>query len=542
MKRVFLVFSVFFCILALWELIIRDNSEMVFVLPPPSSIFFRIWSSSDRLWLHAMATLKEMLGGLLLAFVAAFPLAWVMYLWSSLRSILQPFFVIIQCVPMFALAPIMVLWFDWSYTAIVIPTALMIFFPLTMNIYQGLRSTPQHLLDAFKAHDATLVQTLFKLQLPWALPHIMSGIRISAAIAGIGAVAGEWAGAQEGLGLLMIESRRSTDLEMTFAALFCLTAMSVALYGIVLLCERKVSWFRHMSLVLIVLVAAGCRTHDSPRPTQLMLDWLPNPNHVPIFIGMDKGIFLKHGINLKLIRIQDPSDSITYLFTRRADLALFYMPETYAALRKGSPLKVVGFLIKQPLNAIIVRKDSGIDEISNLNEKKIGYVVGEFGLGFLKRMMADKQIYPEKYLNVSFDLVSMLSRKRVDALYGAYWNIESEHLRSLGVETKHFPLSDFEFPHYYELIVVARDHSKHADDKFIDKFQAALQESIDFAVRNPDEAFKSYAKLNPDKGQKTLEWEMKAWLKTLPLLAKNQQNEEAVWQKFANWVEEKLPQ
>ena len=124
---------------------------------------------------------------------------------------------------MFALAPLMVFWFGWSYKAIVIPTALMLFFPLTMSIYHGFLSIPRDLLDYFTLHQATPWQLFSKLELPWALPHIIAGLRITVAIAGMGAVAGEWAGGQAGLGLLMLESRRGVDLEMTFAALFCLT-------------------------------------------------------------------------------------------------------------------------------------------------------------------------------------------------------------------------------------------------------------------------------------------------------------------------------
>lgn len=230
--------ALYLFLLFVWEGYSTTNQDMHFILPAPSHILTRLIEYSDRFFYHTMVTLSEMGGGFLLAFVVAFPLAWAMYLWNTARLFLQPVFVVIQCLPMFTLAPIMIIWFDWSYTAILVPTALMIFFPLTMNIYQGLRSVPKELIDYFHLYEASSWQLFVKLQLPWAVPHICSGIRISAAIAGVGAVAGEWAGAQSGLGVLMLESRRGADLEGTFAALFCLTILSLTLYCLSLLIEK----------------------------------------------------------------------------------------------------------------------------------------------------------------------------------------------------------------------------------------------------------------------------------------------------------------
>src|SRR5262249_10309878 len=147
----------------------------------------------------------------------SFPLAFAMVRYRSASSFLQPFFLIIQCLPMFTLAPLLVIAMGWGYATIVLPTALMILFPLTLSIYQGLKATPQEFLEFFATSGATSFQTFFKLRLPFALTHIFAGLRIGSSIAGIGAIAGEWAGAQEGLGILMLESRRNTDLEMTFS-------------------------------------------------------------------------------------------------------------------------------------------------------------------------------------------------------------------------------------------------------------------------------------------------------------------------------------
>ena len=345
----------------------------------------------------------------------AFPLAWAMDTWNSARCLLQPIFVVIQCIPMFALAPIMVLWFDLSYTAILIPTALMIFFPLTMNIYQGLRSTPQHLLDFFKVNQATKWQIFFKLKLPWALPHICSGFRIAAAIAGIGAVAGEWAGAQAGLGMLMVESRRGIDLETTFGALFCLAMTSLGLYILTFSLEKVAkerrplrmilkSYFKKpqaISVMLLILsLAGGCQQSESKAETRLLLDWLPNPDHVPLYVGMERGFFAEKGINLQILKIRDP---VIPCPISHPDALVHWsgtIPSTIKAIAKGANLKPVGILIKEPLDSIIFRKGE-IQTPKDLDGKTIGYCVDGSGTATLDALLEMQHIKPKDKINAN---------------------------------------------------------------------------------------------------------------------------------------------
>lgn len=537
----------FLLVLTLWEIGSRQYTGMIFVLPPPSSILLQIWERSDRFLFHMGKTFQVMSGGFFLALFAAFPLAWIMTIKRSACLMLQPLFLITQCVPMFALAPIMVFWFGWSYTAIVVPTALMIFFPLTMNIYQGLRSTPPHLVNYFSIHHATAWQTLFKLQLPWALPHLFAGFRISAAIAGIGAIAGEWAGAQSGLGLLMLESRRGADLEMMFGALVCLLIISLSLYAIISIIERMMA--RHKFVHLIrkgipaILIAmgislSGCQSSSSTTAqTRLVLDWLPNPNHVPLYVGVQKGFFAKHDINLQILVLHDVG-GIHYLSSGQTDLALYYMPSSVRALARGAKIKPIAVLIPEPLNALIFRKNAKISSPQDINGKIVGYCVDGSSTHILDHILTSNQIVPKEKLNVSFDLASTLGTEQVDVIYGAFWNIECEQLRSLGIETSHFSLNELGVPNYYEEIIIAREGSLEDTESFIARFQSGLQESIDFCKSNPEQAFEIYTQENPDKSKSTLKWEKEAWQKTIPLLASNQQIDQSTWKAFEDWLHE----
>lgn len=546
-------FFAFLCGLAVifcgWETLSYFATDLQFVLPPPSRIALTLWKRADRFAFHTWATVKEMMGGAALALLFAFPMAWGMSLYRSWSIFLQPLFVIVQGVPMFVLAPLMVIWFGWSYAAIVISTALMIFFPLTVNIYQGLCATPAHLLDFFHFHTATRWQILSKLQLPWAMPYLFSGLRICAALAGIGAVAGEWAGAQEGLGMLMLESRRAADLETTFGALVCLSAVSLLFYGATVWMERKMQAIlfgeipyklvQTVSFCLCLLLCTGCQGRAEDGKTRLVLDWLPNPNHVAIYAGIAEGFFADQGIDLEVLKVGDPSDSIPYLTSRQTNLCLTYMPHTLHSLAHGAALEPIALLVKEPLNGLIYRVGEGIAKPKDLDQRVIGYAIDGYNTAFLDALFEPTGITPKEKRNVSFDLVSTLASKQVDAIYGAYWNIECENLRILGVETSFFSLMDLGCPPYYELIFLANKGSKEASTTFVKAFQQGLQASIDFAVLNPEKAFNSYLKANPDKSPKVQFWEKQAWFKTIPVLPKSQDIDSQLWNAFVTWLLEK---
>jgi ABC-type nitrate/sulfonate/bicarbonate transport system permease component/ABC-type nitrate/sulfonate/bicarbonate transport system substrate-binding protein len=563
MKNFSITLIIFLCLLLCWELFSRFNENFIFILPSPLQVLARLWDRADRFWFHSLITLQEMLFGFLLAFLVAFPLALIMDLYKSASSILQPLFIVIQCIPMFTLAPIMIVWFGWSSAAIIVPTALMIFFPLTINVYQGLRSTPEDLLNFFRVNQATPWQIFYKLKLPGALPHIFGGFRLATAIAGIAAVAGEWAGAQNGLGILMIESRRDTDLETNFAALLCLTLISMLLYSFAVFGEyvvthrkaigvissirlrgRTVEMFKTLLMICLLIICpmlisfAFNRPVDAFDPVTITLDWLPNANHIPLYTGIEKGFFARQGIDLKIKKLHDSGNAVSYLTSGESDLALHYMPNTIRMCHKGAKLKTVGILIGEPLNSIVYRKNLLIKTPSDLSGKKIGHSSSGKECAFLRAMLGQKNIDPASLSRLGPDLIPFFGSSQVDAIYGVYWNIETEHLRSLGIETEYFKLSEFGVPHYYELIVLARMDSDQAQPDFIQRFQRALQQSINYSKLHFEEAFKIYTEVQKDQSVKTRKWTWESWKLTLPTFVDCQAISEEVWQTFEAWLKE----
>lgn len=209
------------------------------LLPTPKEVALAMWAGRGRLIHHLLVTVQEMGLALLLAFSVSFPLGWSMWRYRFIESALEPLFVVTQSIPMIALAPIMVLLFGFSQIAIILPTALMLFFPLTIALYQGFRSTPKAFLDLFAVYEATSWQRFCKLLLPWSRPHLLGGLRVALSYAAVATLAGEWAGGQEGLGVLLLEARRSLDMPLAFGALITVVLLTYLVYSSLYFLEKR---------------------------------------------------------------------------------------------------------------------------------------------------------------------------------------------------------------------------------------------------------------------------------------------------------------
>lgn len=182
---------------------------------------------------HALITASEVLIGLLLGSLLGFATALQLVVSASARRFVQPLLVFSQAVPVFALAPILTLWFGYGLWSKIVMTVLIIYFPVASNFYDGLRRTDPGLLDLAHTMGARPSQILFRIRIPAALPAFGSGLKLAAVYAPIGAVIGEWVGASKGLGYLMLLANGRAKIDLMFAALFVLALFAVGLYYVV---------------------------------------------------------------------------------------------------------------------------------------------------------------------------------------------------------------------------------------------------------------------------------------------------------------------
>lgn len=233
-------------IVIVWELVVRLGRYPAFFLPPPGRVAARFWEMvlDGTLPRHALVTFNEVMAGLALGLAVASVVGYALAKSRTAERLLAPYIVASQSVPVVAIAPLLVIWLGVGLLSKVVVCALIVFFPVLVNTVVGLRSVEPDLRDLMRSLKATRLQTFLKLELPGALPILLGGLKIGATLSVIGAVVGEFVGADRGLGFLVNSGRGQFDTPLVFVAVFSLVAMALALYGVVSILERALLAWR----------------------------------------------------------------------------------------------------------------------------------------------------------------------------------------------------------------------------------------------------------------------------------------------------------
>ena len=213
-----------------WQTIVILTHVPPYILPGPLSVAKAALTHAGPLFDHAMTTLVEIVAGLLLGTLLGTLSALSMIASFSLKRWLLPVLVISQAIPVFALAPLLVLWFGYGMSSKIAMAVLIIFFPVTAAFYDGLRSTEPEWLELARVMNAKPLAIIRQIRIPSALPAFASGLRVATAVAPIGAVVGEWVGSSRGLGFYMLHANARMQIDIMFAALVVLGVLSLAIY------------------------------------------------------------------------------------------------------------------------------------------------------------------------------------------------------------------------------------------------------------------------------------------------------------------------
>lgn len=230
-------------LILLWQLLVSLTGVPPYILPGPLPVAQAAVAHHQMLFSHLGVTVSEILLGLLLGATLGMSAALVMILSPLLKHWLLPVLVISQAVPVFAMAPILVLWLGYGMASKVAMAVLIIFFPVASSFYSGMRRTESDLLELARIMNAKPSAVLTAVVIPSALPALASGLRVATAVAPIGAVVGEWVGSSAGLGFAMLHANARMQIDIMFAALTMLAAASLALYFLMdALLRRLVFW------------------------------------------------------------------------------------------------------------------------------------------------------------------------------------------------------------------------------------------------------------------------------------------------------------
>lgn len=266
---------------------------------------------------------------------------------------------------------------------------------------------------------------------------------------------------------------------------------------------------RILTLVLALLFALPAAAADK---MTLLLDWYVNPDHGPIIIAREKGFFADEGLDVEIVAPADPSAPPKLVAAGKAELAVSYQPQIHLQVAEGLPLKRVGTLIASPLNCLMVKDDGPVKTIADLKGRKVGYSVAGVEEAQMRAVLSRHGLTMDdvEMVNVNWSLAPSVMSGQVDAVIGAYRNVELHQMEIEGVKGRCFFIEEEGMPSYDELIYVA--NPELMDRAKIVRFLAATERATQYIVNHPDESFAIYAGTAPELND---ELNKRSWADTI---------------------------
>ncbi len=230
-------------ILVLWELVVNLGVVERYILPAPTDIVTALTVNGADIMMHTWVSFFEGMTGLLVAVFLSLIMAIVMDQLPVVKKAIYPVLVISQTVPIIVIAPLLAMWFGFGIAPKIFVVVLVCFFPITVNLIEGLQSVDGELINLVRSMGATRRQIFAKIEFPSALPYFFSGLKIAATYSIMGAVIGEWLGGKAGLGVYMLRARHAFALDLVFASILVIVILSIVLfYGIAGIQRALMPW------------------------------------------------------------------------------------------------------------------------------------------------------------------------------------------------------------------------------------------------------------------------------------------------------------
>ncbi|MFE8694853.1 ABC transporter substrate-binding protein [Cytobacillus sp. FJAT-53684] len=310
----------------------------------------------------------------------------------------------------------------------------------------------------------------------------------------------------------------------------------------------KKFWF--IVLIMAILLTA-CTENTTKKESEkeledisIMLDWYPNAVHSAIYVAKEKGYFTDEGLNVHIEMPADTNDPLKLAATGKVDLAISYQTQLLVSRAEGIPVVSIAALVRHSLDAIMFKKESGINSPKDLEGKNIGYPSASVNEAVVSTMVKEDggDMNKVKMTDVGWDLMSSLATDHVDALTGAYINHELVLLNKEGYDMDVIKLTDFGVPDNYELVVVTGEKTLAKKRTSFEKFWRALTKAQEDVTKDPDAGLKILLDHENDSFPLDKDVETESLQVLLPLMEEanipfGYQKEEA-WNEVANWLYE----
>lgn len=238
-------------LLVVWHFAVALLDVPYYVLPPPTEVASTLVSEWGQLWGETWVTLRESVGGYLLAIVVSVPLA-IIFTYSRLADrIFFPVLVVFQVIPKIALAPLFIIWLGFGIFPKVLISFLVAFFAIVVSTTVGLKSVKPEMIDLARSMGASTLEIFLKVRLPNSLPTFFGGLKVGVTLAVIGAIVGEFVGSGSGLGHLLIVAMAALNLPLVFSSILMMAAIGIVMYGAVEVAERiAIPWQRSQRIAM----------------------------------------------------------------------------------------------------------------------------------------------------------------------------------------------------------------------------------------------------------------------------------------------------
>lgn len=278
-------------------------------------------------------------------------------------------------------------------------------------------------------------------------------------------------------------------------------------------------WSALQACLLLVLLLTKTAGAEAPKPLTVLLDWFINPDHAPLLVAQNAGIFADYGLEVELVEPADPSAPPFLVAAGVADLAITYQPNLHLMAADGLAIRRVGSLVDSPLNSLVVLADGPVRDIGDLAGRNVGFSVGGFEDILLGRMLESAGLSLEDVtrINVNFNLSPSLYAGQVDAVIGAFRNFELNQMDIDGQPGRAFFPEAYGVPPYEELVIVAA--AEASEQPAILAFLAAITEATALIQRDPDAGWKLFI-----EGRELLlddALNRRAWADTVPLFSRD---------------------
>lgn len=306
-------------------------------------------------------------------------------------------------------------------------------------------------------------------------------------------------------------------------------------------------------MIVVSLVLSACSNNSNKeksttkelKEVNVLLDWYPNAVHSFLYAAEEQGYFKEAGLKVNLITPAGTDDGIKLVASNKADLAISYPKQVILARGENIPVKSVGAIVRSSLNQLMVRSDSGVKTLKDMEGKKVGYPSFDIDKETVKTMVSTAGGDPSKvqFVDVGYELMAGIETKRVDGIIGGYINHEKILLEKEGIKLDTFNPVDYGVANNYELAFIASDHGIKNNNDTIQAFLNAAKKGFEYTKTNPDKALDLVLKVQDKSFPLDTEVEKKSLQILMPLMenesGKFLSQDEENWNNNVKWLEDR---